>query len=217
MKRLKKHLKNHSFLYLIALFALIVCALWLGAVRLFHDSLTESGGNPDYWAMTEALSTAVATVVVIGAGLIAYKELSEVANSRHIEVADKLFQELNSPANIEARRWVFENLKEPPETFVPKISDDDQAKIKQVLNSLDRVSFLTQSGWIPDDVIMPWMHPMISKSWDKLEPYVLYERERRGESYYYKYAEEVARRCRKWREKNLPVGERENKWIDNAL
>ena len=89
--------------------------------------------------------------------------------------------------------------------------------MKRVLNSLDRVAFLTQSGWIPDDLIMPWMHPMIAKSWEKLEPYVLYERERRDEPYYYEHAGQLAERCEKWREKNLTEAERSNKWVDNAL
>jgi len=217
MKRLKKHLNNHLMLYVIVVVSIAVLLLWLIGIRGLHDLLTRSGGNPDYWAMTEALSTAVATATVIGAVFLTYRELSEVAHSRHIEVADKLFQELNSPDNIAARRWVFENLKEPPEVFVKTMTNDDQEKIKRVLNSLDRVSFLTQSGWIPDDVIMPWMHPMISKSWDKLEPYVVFERDRRGESYYYRYAEDVAKRCKKWREKNLPEDERKNTWIDHAL
>ncbi len=95
------------------------------------------------------------------------------------------------------------------------MTDEDREAMKRVLNSLDRVAFLTHSGWIPDEVIMPWMHPMIAKSWEKLEPYVKYERERRNEPYYYRYAGELAERCRIWRLKNL-----ENptiKWIENAI
>ncbi len=87
--------------------------------------------------------------------------------------------------------------------------------MKMVLNSLDRVAFLTQSGWIPDDLVMPWMHPMIAKSWEKLEPYVLYERERRNEPYYYQYAGKLAERCKQWRKRNLT--DTTTKWIDNAL
>lgn len=83
------------------------------------------------------------------------------------------------------------------------MTDEDRQAMKSVLNSLDRVAFLTQSNWIPDEVIMPWMHPMITKSWSKLEPYVEYERKHRNEPYYYKYAGELAYRCNAWRRKNL--------------
>jgi hypothetical protein len=87
--------------------------------------------------------------------------------------------------------------------------------MKKVLNSLDRVAFLTREGWIPDELIMPWMHPMIAKSWEKLEPYVMYERERRNEPYYYEHAGELAERCRKWRAKHLK--ETNTHWVNNAL
>ena len=87
--------------------------------------------------------------------------------------------------------------------------------MKKVLNSLDRVSFLTQAGWIPDELVMPWMHPMIAKSWEKLEPYVLYERDRRHEPYYYQTAEKLAERCKQWRKKHSI--DTVTKWVDKAL
>ena len=84
-----------------------------------------------------------------------------------------------------------------------------------MLNSLDRVAFLTQSDWIEDDIIMPWMHPMIAKSWEKLGPYVHYEKVRRNEPYYYEHAEKLAERCLMWREKNMPQAE--TVWVADAL
>ncbi len=163
----------------------------------------------------ESISTAVGAAAVFGAAYIAYQELSEVANTRYMDIADRLFGELNSSKNIEARRHIFQNLKTTPEQGLKRLKKEDQDAMKQVLNSLDRVAFLTREGWIPDDLIMPWMHPMIAKSWEKLEPYVLYERERRNEPYYYEHAGELAERCRKWRAKHL--AETDTKWVDNAL
>ncbi len=161
------------------------------------------------------LSTALAAAAVFGAGVIAYKELSEVEKSRYLEVADRLFDELNSPENIEARRRIFQNLHDDPKIGLKRLTAKDREAMKKVLNSLDRVAFLTQDGWIPEELVMPWMHPMIAKSWEKLEPYVMYERERRNEPYYYRYAGNLAERCKKWRAKNL--AETKTKWIDNAL
>ena len=171
--------------------------------------------DADFWAMVEALSTAVAAAAVVSAGYIAYRELSEGANSRYIEVSSRLFDELNSQANIEARRWVYQHLDGSVDNGLDFITNEGQTYMKQVLNSLDKVSFLTQSTWIPDEIIMPWMHPMIAKSWAKLEPYVLYERKRRNEPYYYRHAEQLARRCADWRASHVPQTTIE--WVDDAL
>lgn len=189
--------------------------VWLTGLLFVWLLLRAVGVSTDFWAMTEALSTAMAVALVVGGGFFAYRELAEVASSRHIEVADRLFEELNSPENIEARRWVFQNLPDDPKVSIPSLSPEGQAAVKRVLNSLDRVAFLTQAGWIPDETIMPWMNPMIAKAWAKLEPYVDYESQRRNEPDYYEYARELAERCRAWRAKHLP--DAQITWIDDAL
>jgi hypothetical protein len=188
---------------------------WLLLLSMLWLILTQSGFSVDYWAMTESLSTAVTAAAVLGAGYIAYRELSEISSSRHMEVADRLFQELNSQENIDARRWVYQNLPDDPQVGTASLPPDGQAAIKKVLNSLDRVAFLTQAGWIPEEIIMPWMHPMIAKSWEKLEPYVQFEIQRRNEPYYYQQARQLAERCRIWRRENL--AEVEVKWVEQAL
>jgi len=172
-------------------------------------------GTDNIMGTIEAISTAVGAAAVFGAGYIAYQELSEVANTRYMDIADRLFGELNSPENVQARRHIFQNLNDDPEQCMNQLQQADQGAMKRVLNSLDRVAFLTREGWIPDDLIMPWMHPMIAKSWEKLEPYVMYERKRRNEPYYYEHAGELAERCRRWRAKHL--AETDTKWVNNAL
>jgi hypothetical protein len=189
--------------------------LWLGGLLLLWLILRAVGATASFWAMTEALSAAVAAAAILSAGFVAYRELTEVAQARHIEVADRLFDELNSRESIEARRWIFQNLPEDPEKGVQSLTPEGQAAVKLVLNSLDHVAFLTQAGWIPEQMIMPWMNPMIVKAWIKLEPYVDYESQRRHEPDYYQYARKLARRCREWRAKNLP--DAKITWVDHAL
>jgi hypothetical protein len=191
---------------------LVVWLIGLGAIWLF---LRLIGVSTDLWAMVAALSTAVASAAVFGAGFVAYRELAEVATSRHMEVADRLFAELNSFENIAARRWIFENLKYDPQKGIQPLEPEGQKAVKQVLNSLDHVAFLTQAGWIPEEMIMPWMNPMIVKTWDKLEPYVDYESKRRHEPDYYEHARKLGERCRAWRAKNLP--EAKITWVDDAM
>ena len=169
------------------------------------------------WGSLDQISAAVAAAAVFGASYFAYQELDEISKSRHIDVADRLFDELNNPEIVEARRHIYQNLDKDPENGLKNLSAQDRDAMKRVLNSLDRVAFLTQDGWIPDELIMPWMHPMIAKSWEKLEPYVLYERERRCEPYYYEHAGKLAERCTKWRKVKLKLDDCDNKWVKGAL
>ena len=212
---MKIHRAERFTFLLIALVTAAALALWLVLLFCLWAILTVVGLPVDFWAMTEALSTAVAAATVLGAGYVAYRELNELAAARHIEVADKLFEELNSPENTEARRWIFRNLPDDPEEGIPSLSSEGRIAVKRVLNSLDRVAFLTQSGWIPEEVIMPWMNPMVVKAWVKLESYVDYESQRRHEPDYYEQARELAERCVEWRRKNLP--DADVTWVDDAL
>jgi heme/copper-type cytochrome/quinol oxidase subunit 2 len=199
LQRIYKQVFQRGILVAVITITVVGFFLWLVILYVFWQILHSASINVSYLTMAEALSTALAANAVFGAGYVAYRELSEISSSRHIGVADKLFNELNSPENVESRRWIFQNLTDDPEADLKNLTDEGQKHIKQVLNSLDRVAFLTQSGWIPDDIVMPWMHPMIYKAWQKLGPYVEYERKRRNEPYYYQYADELARRCQAWR------------------
>ena len=192
-----------------------------GFVALFGIELSgwlllQAVGIPtDLWTMMLALSTTVAAAAVFGTAVLAYRELRELASGRHMQVADRLFAELNSLENIEARRWVFQQLPSDPKEGIRSLLPEQRETVKRVLNSLDRVAFLTQSGWIPEDMVMPWMNPMIVKAWTKLEPYVNYESQRRHEPDYYHHARALAERCCAWRAENLP--EAEITWIEDAL
>lgn len=208
-------MNNNGFNKTIAIFLAISILSFIVLIMVSIGVANLMGARDNVMGMIEAIATAVGAAAVFGAGYIAYQELSEVANTRYMDIADRLFGELNSPENIAARRHIFQNLKDDPEQGMKRLKAADQDAMKKVLNSLDRVAFLTREGWIPDDLIMLWMHPMIAKSWEKLEPYVMYERERRNEPYYYEHAGELAERCRKWRAKHL--AETDTKWVDNAL
>ena len=50
------------------------------------------------------------------------------------------------------------------------MTPEGQAAVKRVLNSLDHIAFLTQAGWIPEAMIMPWINPMIVKAWASWRP-----------------------------------------------
>lgn len=189
--------------------------LWLGGLFVLWLLLQALGIDAGFWTMTEALSTAVAAAAVLGAGFVAYRELAELSSSRHIEVADKLFAELNAPECIQARRWILRHLPDDPAKGIPSLNDEGRAAVKQVLNSLDRIAFLTQGDWVPIETVMPWMNPMVVKVWQKLGPYVEYETERREEPDYYAHAARLAEECVAWRRENVPGAQ--TVWLDDAL
>lgn len=190
-------------------------ALWLFVVFGLWLLLRAAGVLIDFWVMGAGLSSAVATVGILATGFAAYRTLSEMSSSRHMEVADRLFRHLNSPEEVEARRWIFQNLPADPGEGLKSLSLEGRRAVKRVLNSLDRVAFLTQAGWIPEEILMPWMNPMIVKAWTKLEAYVEYESKRRNEPDYYQHARRLANRCVEWRAKRLP--DARTTWVDDAL
>lgn len=200
---MSKMLSKYSIIIIFIAITASAFLVGLIVIFVFWGVLKIAGISTDYWAMLEAIATALAASAVLGTIFVAYTELSEIYNSRYIDVANKLFDELNSRENIEARRWVFQSLPDNPSEGINSLTPEGRNAIKQVLNSLDHVAFLTQAGWIPEELIMPWMHPMIAKSWFKLKPYVEYERQRRKEPYYYDYASKVAERCIEWRKNNI--------------
>jgi hypothetical protein len=205
--------------YLTFLLILILTAIgfvvWVMFLILVWAVLHLVGVNTSLWLMIEALSTAVAAAAVVGAGFVAYKEINESASSRHVEIADKLFQELNSAENIAARRHVFQHLPAFVAGEQAVLSVQDHDAMKMVLNSLDRVAFLTQENWIPEATMMPWMNPMVVKAWMRLKPFVEAERERRREPDYYERAGALGEHCLAWRARHKPGAE--IVWLDDAL
>lgn len=193
----------------------IAFAAGMAALFLAWGFLRLLGDTSDVWAMIEAVATALAAATVFGAGVFAYLELAEQSKGRYITVADRLFDELNEPENVCARRWVFQHLPPDPAVGLAQMSEEELDRVKRVLNSLDRVAFLTQAGWIPDDLILPWMNAMVVKAWVRLKPYVMYERERRREPDYYHQVDDLAARCETWRRAHLP--DAEITWVDHAL
>jgi hypothetical protein len=197
----------------------IVFIFWLLWILFIWAIMRSFGLQTSLWVMIEALSTALAAMTFIGASIIAYVELQEISRSRHLEIIDRLFSEMNSKENIEARRWIFQHLSDieidKAKGAVDSLPQEGRDAIKKVLNSLDRVAFIIQANWIPEKTIMPWMNPMVVKSWVKLKPYVEYESIRRKEPDYYQNARRLGQRCVEWRLKNLP--DTKITWIDNAL
>lgn len=172
---------------------LISLVLW-GINRLF-------GGFTSYFAIIEALSAAVGAAAVFGAGFIAFRELKAMSHSQHLEGADKVFNEFNAENKIRDRGIVYQAFLGETPRALNELTEEELRAIKSVLNSLDRVAFMVYADedWIPEEMVMPWMHPIIHKCWRSLEAYVKYEQDRRGEPYFYEHAAKLGEACLRWR------------------
>jgi hypothetical protein len=199
----------------IVLITVISYLGWLGGLFLLWLFLPHNSITTEFWMMLGALSGALSPMILLGGTVLALRQLNEVAQSRHLGVADRLFEELNSPENIAARRWLFQHLPPEPTDGIATLSEEGRQALKRVLNSLDRVAFLTQAGWIPEDLIMPWLNPMIVKAWLKVAPYIDYECQRRSEPDYYQNVRQLAERSLAWRARHMP--EAEITWLADAL
>ena len=188
-------------IFLAALYALLALGALLGLIVGVWALVKHTGVEYDLWTMIESLSTALAVVVAIVGAFLAYRD---TASDRHRGVVDSLFQEMNSDESIAARRLIYQELPRFSEPVVEELTLDQRAAIKHTLNTLDRAGFMIQSNWIPARVILPWISPMVVKLWDKLEPYVDHEANRKNEPDYYEAVRELARLCIAWRKKHVP-------------
>ncbi len=205
---------GRTSLAIIIILTVLGLGVWVGVVFLAWTWLQARGVNTDLWAMLEGLSTAAATAAVLGGGFAAYRQLVEMACTRHMTVIDALFRDLNSDDNTASRRWVYQVLPDDPAIGLAELTPEGRDHIKRVLNSLDHVAFLMRMGSVPEEMVMPWMNPMVVKAWLKLGPYVEGESKRRGEPDYYANAKALAERCIAWRKQNVHPSDIH--WVDNA-
>lgn len=188
---------------LAILVSIVVFVLWVFGIRAVW--LSARPGAPvewDLWGMIEGLSSAAAFAALFGGGIVVLLQLIEASESRHLDVYNSVFERMMRDEEIEARRWIYQNLPENPEHGLQGLSAEDHRKVKLVLNSFDHLGFLLRQQWITDDGLIGWVSPVVVKTWQKLEPYVDHEAERRGEPYYYSAARYLADRCTEWWQAN---------------
>ena len=86
---------------------LAVFLLWVFGIYLFLRIFDSPAFSDNVFVAIEALSTALAVATVFGAGYFAIQELSESSKTRYMEIADKLFNELNSEENTGTSFFIY--------------------------------------------------------------------------------------------------------------
>jgi len=177
-----------------------------------------NGSDPlvwDLWGMLEGISSALSFAVVVGGGAVILFQLVEAVDNRHLDVYDKVFTRWMSNEQIEARRYIYQELPVDPGAGIGSLTKEGQDNVKLILNSLDYLGFLIDQQWVNNEGIIEWVSPIVVKIWARLKPYVDYEIARRGEADYYQGAASLAARCAEYRKARYP--DEEIVWLSDAL
>jgi hypothetical protein len=179
--------------------SIAICALLSVGAFVLWDMIGPDGPNADLWAVLEALATAAAFSVAVGGGLMVLAQLTEAVDSRNLNIFNDVFERLASDRNIDARRWIYQNLPDNPGQGLASLSEEGRQNVKYVLNSFDHLGFLIQQDWVSgeaEDAIVGWVSPFVVKTWEKLGPYIDYEvTQRPEEPDYYEAVRHLAEKC----------------------
>jgi hypothetical protein len=204
-----------SFIFLVS---------WVGIIALAWLVFGPTGADGGFWSSVESLSTAATLATVVGGGFFVLAQLVESIDSRKREIAatnleayNTIFDQMMSDSNIEARRWIYQNLPEDPREGLGSLTEEGRSCVKLILNSFDRLGFMLQQDLISSDAIIGWVSPFVVKTWVKLQPYVDMEIARRNEPDYYEAAAYLAGRCIEWRREHVPDAVNEFVWLKDAL
>jgi hypothetical protein len=217
-ERWAKRIKKMSTAQVVSLaftISISVFAIWIFLTGIVWGTLQIFRVPFSYWEMLEAVSTAAAVAQVFGGGVVALVQLTESVDNRNLGIYNAVFEKMMSEDNIEARRWIYQELPPLSERGMSVIDPKGQVHIKRVLNTFDHLGFLMEQDWVTAEPVVHWVSPMVVKVWEKLGPYIEHEVRRRNEPDYYESARSLADRCKKWR---VQQGhDRETVWLGDAL
>lgn len=144
------------------------------------------------WPIVTALSefamaatACCATPLVVLGALAAWWQLREMAKARSLEGFSRMIGELSTPEMSKARRYVLRH-DLPPAGSVPEYI---YQRMHMVWVSFDKVGLMVEFELIPSELVLEMYYQSIIDSWEKLEPYIRYEREtfkRRYQEYFQK-------------------------------
>ena len=167
------------------------------------------GLSAEEWGTFGAFTSAVAFAFAFGTGIIALVEFRQAVDSRNLDIYRDIYEKLMASDQIEARREIYVRLAaiEDPAALVAAVLDDEELRgyVKQVLNLIDYFGFIVQQDWVTEEEVIGWLSPVVVKVWEKIEPVVEHECGRRPEEPdYYVAAIDLARQCRRWRDRHHP-------------
>lgn len=128
--------------------------------------------SPTFWSIAASISTVCGFGVVIYTAIIALRQLKELTKARHLEAMVKIYEIIGSKEARELRRYIYTQLCSAPESM----TDKDREVFEEVSVAFDRIGNLVKRGLVPKDELFATHSEIFIKTWQKLEPYVLYYR-----------------------------------------
>jgi Domain of unknown function (DUF4760) len=139
-----------------------------------------------FWAGLGAVSTAIASLIVIFAAAFTYLQVKEAGRVRKLEATLAILEHISSPDLRNARRLVYkkhheinEKVKSNPsweelDAFFKDISNGkvDISSFHTYLASLENVSILVLHDLAPDEVIEMYFYKMAPRHWENLTPFI---------------------------------------------
>ena len=190
------------------------------------------------WSLLEGITSLMTFSMVFGGLLFAGAEYirKSIQAEREAEARDaeihmttfvffqEVFETVNNPDQVAARRWIIENLRTPMETDNLDVLLKEMRRalydkpdgwsgirppgieyLKQVLNAFDFIGFVFLDYWFMETKLVEWMSPLVAKVWERIYYYVEDEASRRNEPDYYRHAREFGDYCVKWRRSQYPT------------
>jgi hypothetical protein len=216
----------------IALVVLIVC---LFLFYLLTPELPDGPDNVD-WSLLEGFMSLVSVALILGGSVFALREYisSEIQQRREeldreeeakkvaFSVYKEIFDRLMRSEDVEARRWIINNVPErkdgeDEQKWVAQVKviihqrpqswegvPPGQEYLKQVLNTFDFVGFAALHYWPINEELLAWMSAPIAKVWERIGGYVENEAQKRREPDYYRAARDLGQRCVVWWHEHYP-------------
>lgn len=122
-------------------------------------------------AVVEALVAVLLTVVVVVAGLIAWKQAREAQRAQHLGVIIRIFDDLGSREAFEDADAAL-GLPARIEEYTP----EEWELATWTARVFEKVAFLVESGLVPAGSLIPLYSRRIVWTWDALQPFIQEQR-----------------------------------------
>lgn len=130
------------------------------------------------WEAMGAISSAVATLVLVVSAPLALRQLAEAKRARQLDASFRLFDELSSREARLSRARLYDRF---PLEKAP--TAEDILVADEALSPFDRAWLLIEQGYVSADFVVDTFGDVILRVWSVTELFVAEERLRRTSSY----------------------------------
>ena len=153
--------------------------------------------NPNMWEIVGGIASIVGTFGLIYTLWLLHRQLKEMSTARSLEAIARVFEYLTSEDVSRARKEVLDgDLPAPGQVSLPHYE-----AMHKVWVSFDNLGVMIKHSMIPENIALDMFHTPAIRCWQKLEPYIQYERSTRPDPRYQIFFEELYDRSLKYRQR----------------